>query len=160
MINFLKDILNHKCEDAETPAINEDKIAITKLQIATCALFLEIAHADDEFLDIEKDKIISVMKKLFDLSNESVENLLELSEEKRTRSISLYEYTDIINNSFTQAEKYQVLKNLWQLILIDEKLDAYEAHFIRKISGNLKMNHSDMISAKMEVKAELEEKSN
>ena len=160
MINFLKDILNHKCDDAETPAITEDKNEITKLQIATCALFLEIAHADDEFLDIEKDKIISVMKKLFDLSDESVENLLELSEEKRTRSISLYEYTDIINNNFTQAEKYQVLKNLWQLILIDEKLDAHEAHFIRKISGNLKMRHADMITAKMEVKAELEGKNN
>lgn len=155
MLKYLKDILNKSETNFNSETIHSDKNVVLKLQIATCALFLEIAHADDEFLDIEKDKIISVMKKLFNLDNEKVALLLELSEEKRTDSVSLYEYTDVINSNFNKEEKYQVLKNLWHLILIDEDLDSHEEHFIRKISGNLKMSHGDMIAAKLEVKAEL-----
>jgi uncharacterized tellurite resistance protein B-like protein len=155
MINFLKDILSQNEVEIEKEAVSENKNKPTKLQIATCALFIEAAKADDEFLDIERAKIIKVMKNLFDLTTDSVNYLMQLSEEKRDESVSLYEYTDIINHNFNKNEKFQVMKYLWRLVLIDQNLDAYEAQFMRKIAGNLKMEHSDMIAAKMEVKAEL-----
>ena len=158
MINFLKDILSQNETAIEKETVNENKNKLTKLQIATCALFIEAAKTDDEFLDIEKAKIIKVMKKMFDLSTESVNHLMQLSEEKRDESVSLYEYTDIINNRFTKAEKFEVMKYLWHLVFIDDHLDSYEAHFMRKIAGNLKMEHTDMIAAKMEVKKKLEGK--
>jgi uncharacterized tellurite resistance protein B-like protein len=156
MIKFFKDILSQKDNsDVVDESRSDEANKVTKLQIATCALFLEAAKSDDEFLDIEKTNIINVMKNIFRLDNQSINHLMKLAEHKQQESISLYEYTDIINYNFTKAEKYEVLKYLWRLILIDENLDSYEAQFMRKITGNLKMNHSDMIASKMEVKAEL-----
>ena len=45
------------------------------------------------------------MKKDFDLDDECVNELLELSEQKVKDSVSIYEFSSVINESFTQQEK-------------------------------------------------------
>lgn len=151
MIDYLKNLLTGK--------INDDEIIVQldnekRVQIATCALFLEVAHSDDDFSMEEKEFIESTMKEKFNLDDKMVSELIDLSMRQTERSVSLYEFTEIINQIFDQNSKFDILKNLWRLVFADGKLDQYEEYFIRKISGNLHMEHSDMIAAKMEVKAE------
>lgn len=154
MLTKLKDILmGTATEDAEEgSSLNSRK----KLQAATYALFIELANSDDEFTENEKKLIYNIIKKQFDLDSDEMSELHELAETIMNRSVSLYEYTDIINRHFSSDEKYEVLKNLWRLILIDGKLDAHEEYFIRTISRNLHMEHSDLIAAKMEIKEEMD----
>ena len=126
-----------------------------KLEVATCALFIELAYSDDEFAEEERKLINELIRDTFILDSDEMNELLELAEEKMQKNISLYEYTDIINHHFGKDEKYTVLKNLWRVILVDGKLDAHEEYFIRKVSSNLHLEHKDLISAKMEVKEEM-----
>ena len=151
MTGYIKNLLTGK--------INDDEIIVQldnekRVQIATCALFLEVAHSDDDFSMEEKEFIESTMKEKFNLDDKMVSELIDLSMRQTERSVSLYEFTEIINQIFDQNSKFDILKNLWRLVFADGKLDQYEEYFIRKISGNLHMEHSDMIAAKMEVKAE------
>ncbi len=125
------------------------------LQIATCALFIEMANADDDFADEEREKIISVMQKLFSLDKEYVDELIELSEERIKKSISIYEFTTIINDNFSKEKKFELLKNLWRIIYIDETLNMHEDHLIKKIGNTLNMDHHDIIDAKLLVKEEI-----
>jgi uncharacterized tellurite resistance protein B-like protein len=126
-----------------------------RLEIATCALFIEMANADEKFLKVEKEKVIQIMKKLFDLDDEYVEELIELSERQVEESLSVFEFTSEINANSTDEEKYEIVKNLWRLILVDDELHPFEDYLIRKISNNLNFSHKDMIAAKMEVKEEM-----
>ena len=152
MIDFLKTlILGHPSISESDQPVNNAR----RVQIATCALFLELAHSDDEFTIEEEEFIRSIMKEKFDLDNQTVNELIELSTQQTKKSVSIYEFTEIINQNFDNAFKYEVLINLWRLVYADGKLDKYEDYFMRKVSGNLKMEHSQMISSKMEVKAEL-----
>ena len=151
MIDYLKNLLTGKINDDEiTVQLDNEK----RVQIATCALFLEVAHSDDDFSMEEKEFIELTMKEKFNLDDKMVSELIDLSMRQTERSVSLYEFTEIINQIFDQNSKFDILKNLWRLVFADGKLDQYEEYFIRKISGNLHMEHSDMIAAKMEVKAE------
>lgn len=151
MIDSIKKIiLGTELSNQEDLKTGNDK----RVQIATCALFLELANSDDNFSIEEKGFIDRIMKQLFGLDDQTVTELVELSIQQTEKSASIYEFTEIINQNFNDSEKYDVLKNLWRLIFSDGKLDMYEEYFIRKISGNLKLQHSDMIAAKMEVKAE------
>lgn len=151
MIDSIKKIiLGTELSNQEDLKTGNDK----RVQIATCALFLELANSDDNFSIEEKGFIDRIMKQLFGLDDQTVTELVELSIQQTEKSVSIYEFTEIINQNFNDSEKYDVLKNLWRLIFSDGKLDMYEEYFIRKISGNLKLQHSDMIAAKMEVKAE------
>jgi len=153
MINFLKDLIYG--EEYDDSNSHDDSDKSKRVQIATCALFIEVANSDDEFSDEEKELIFDLMKKQYDLSEEEIHELMELSQEQIDESVSLYEFTDIINKNFNTTEKYSVLKNLWRLILIDGKLDKHEEYFVKKISNNLRLEHRDLIAAKMEVKKEM-----
>ena len=153
MINFLKELINKKDPDGTSPNNYSDNNK--RVQIATCALFIEVANSDDEFSDDEKKLIFDLMKNQYNLSKEEMHELIDLSHEQIQESVSLYEFTDIINKNFDSEEKFSVLKNLWRLILIDGKLDKHEEYFVRKISNNLNLEHRDLIAAKMDVKNEM-----
>ena len=151
MIDFFKKMITEKeIVDLAAEPTNEKK----RLQIATCALFLEVAHSDDDFSIEEKIFIESTMRDKFNLDEQTVSELIELSMKQTDKSVSLYEFTEIINQHFDKNAKYEVMKNLWRLVFADDNLDKYEEHFLRKISGNLHIEHSDFIAAKLEVKAE------
>lgn len=156
MLNYLKQIFALEGEEkgsahpGKPVKINEEK----KLQVATCALLLEMAKADEEFSDDERTKIISVIQKTFSLDKEYIDELIELSEERIKESISIYEFSTIINQNFSKDEKFELLKNLWRLIYVDETLNMHEDHLIKKIGSTLNMEHRDIIAAKLMVKEE------
>jgi uncharacterized tellurite resistance protein B-like protein len=126
-----------------------------KLQAATCTLFIEMAKADDNFTEQEKDKIISIMNSTFELDDECVNDLIELAEKRLETDDSIYDFTKVINNNFNNDEKFELLKNLWRLIYVDKDLNMYEDHLIKKIGGLLNMGHEDIIGTKLLVKEEL-----
>ena len=95
------------------------------------------------------------MKNDFDLDDECVNELLELSEQKVKDSISVYEFSSVINESFTQQEKFELMKNLWRIIYEDGKLDSHEDRLIKIIGSTLNLEHKDVIGAKLFVKQEL-----
>jgi uncharacterized tellurite resistance protein B-like protein len=151
MFDFLKKILLPSEEKQETIKVGSGR----KLQIATCALFIELAKADSSFDDIEREKIIRIMKRTFDLEEDYIHDLIELASEHVEKSISLYEFTPIINDSFSPAEKYELLKNLWRLVYIDNELDKYEEHLVKRIGKMLNVEYTEIIAARMQVKEEL-----
>ncbi|MDO8549983.1 MAG: TerB family tellurite resistance protein [Ignavibacteria bacterium] len=152
MIKHLKQIFKSTGEALQTDEAKVDENK--KLQVATCALLIEMAKADNEFTDDERKKIIKVMQKTFNLEKEYVDELIELSEESVRKSISIYEFTTTINENFSKDEKFELLKNLWRLIYIDETLNMHEDHLIKKIGNTLNMEHRDIIGAKLMIKEE------
>lgn len=89
---------------------------------------------------------------MFNLNDEQVHELIDLAEERIVKSVSLYEFTDVLNQEFDQDEKYELAKKMWQIVFIDNVLNKYEEYLMRIISNNLKLSHRDMIAAKTEAK--------
>ncbi len=145
MLSFIKKFFNNnETSDSTNPK--------QKIQIATAALFIEIAKSDNHFSKEEFIIFKNIIKEMFNLKDEELEELLDLTEERIIKSVSLYEFTDVINNHFNENEKFELVKNLWKLIYADNVLNKYEEHLIRIISNNLKLSHRDMIAAKLSVK--------
>ncbi|MBU0472587.1 MAG: TerB family tellurite resistance protein [Bacteroidetes bacterium] len=147
MLDFFKNIIT-----TENFAENYD--SQKQLQLATCALFIEVANADDDFSKVENEFIKKIIKEKFGLEDGLVNELLEESRLKTEKSISLYEFTKTINQFFNKKEKIEIVKNLWKLVFSDGVMDKYEEHFMRTISNNLHLPHSEMIATKLEAKEE------
>ncbi len=153
MFEYLKKVLIPEIgSNRNNTQSNQEK----KIQVATCALFIELAKADNDFSEIEKEKIISLMQDIFNLDEEYVKELIELSESKVNQSVSVYEFTTVINNNFDRNEKIDLLINLWRLVYVDDTLDQYEDGLMRKLGTLLNLEHSDLINAKLLVKQEKE----
>ncbi len=123
-----------------------------RIQVATCALLLEVANSDDEFSDIERDSIIQTLKRDFNLSDEYAEELVELSDKKRKESIDLWQFTHLINEHYSLEEKIKIIEMVWKVIYADGKLDKHEDHLAHKLSGLLKLSHKQLIDAKLKVR--------
>lgn len=126
-----------------------------KVEIAACALFIEMAKADGEFSDEERKLIISEMKDTFKLDDDYVNDLILLAEQRIKESVSLYEFTGVINTTFTHDEKIELIESLWKLIYKDEKLSKYEDHLIKRIAATINIEHKQIINAKLWVKEQM-----
>ncbi len=159
MFEYLRKVLSPERDEQVSQEIETSSTKSTskKYQVATAALLVEVAKADGNFSEDERKRIIDLMKNDFDLDDECVNELLALSEQKVKDSVSIYEFSSVINESFTQQEKLDLIKNLWRIIYEDGKLDSHEDRLIKIIGSTMNIDHKDIIAAKLFVKQEIGE---
>ena len=122
------------------------------IRVATCALFLEMSNIDGEFSKTERENIISIMKKHYDLSDEYVVALLEASHEELKGSIDLWQFTNLINQNYSMEEKLRIIEAIWRVAYTDGKLDKHEDYLVHKLAKLLRLSHKQLIEAKVKVK--------
>lgn len=147
MLGILDQFFSKEQESSST----DEKDMNKKVEIATCALLLEVANVDKQFSAIEKDRIIEILKHDYKISEEYIFELIEIAEKERTKSIDLWHFTHRINESYSLKEKIKVVETVWKIIYADGKLDRYEDYLIHKISKLLNLDHKHMIDAKLKV---------
>ena len=123
----------------------------TELQIATCAVLLEMAHADDEFSQQEEQRIEDLMKKNFDLPPETFNEIMEISNKRRGDSIDLWQFTNTIKQNYPPEQKQKVIEMIWNVIYADGHLDQHEDYLVHKLAKLLGLNHKQLIDAKVKV---------
>jgi len=123
-----------------------------RLAVATCALLLEAAQADDEFSPDERDLVTALVKERFGLAGADLEELLELAESRRQRSAGLYEFTRLIGEHTGHAGKLEILELLWRVVYRDGRLEAREDALMHKLARLLELPHGDLIALKLRVK--------
>lgn len=134
---------------AEAPQDEQRRIAV-----ATCALLLELAHADGEFDAREELMLEEVITQRFAISGAAREELLALAHQKRHASVDLYAFTRVLNDHFSAQQKHELIKELWRLVYSDGTMHHHEEYLVRRISDLLRIPHRKMIDAKLEVKQE------
>ena len=122
------------------------------IRIATCALLLEISNIDGEFSALERESIISIMKRNFDLSDEHATTLLEASNEELKGSIDIWQFTNLINQNYSIEDKIRVVEMVWDVVYADGKLDKHEDYLVHKLATLLRLTHKQLIEAKLKVK--------
>ena len=130
----------------------QDGNSAERIRVATCALLLEVANSDDEFSESEREHIVRILTKDFQLSHEDAQELMQLSERERKESIDLWQFTNQINEHYSLNEKIKIIEMVWKVIYADGKLDKYEDHLAHKLSRLLRLTHDQLIEAKLKVK--------
>jgi uncharacterized tellurite resistance protein B-like protein len=129
----------------------ETDIKFDRVQIATCVILLEVAKFDFELSSIEKETTKAILKHEFSISEEAIEDLMKIAEEKREESVDLWEFTNVINQNFSREERMKIMESAWKIIYADEKLDKYEDHYVHVLAGLLRLRHEELIEAKLRV---------
>lgn len=148
MFNFKKLLI--KPESAVTALSEQDEF--DRIQVAMCVILLELATSDDEMSSEEKTTISEILKRKFQLPPDAIEDLMELATEKREASVGLWQFTNLINEAFSREQKMRVMEAAWEVIYADKKLDKYEDYIVRRLSKLLRLNHEEMIAAKLKVR--------
>lgn len=122
-----------------------------RLRLATAALLLEMAQADNERHSVEFQAIHEGIREVFELTDEETVALIELADHEAHEATDEFEFTNLINEHYDYSEKCRVVELLWRVCLADAEMDRYEEHLVRKIAGLLHVEHKDFIAAKLRV---------
>ena len=150
MIKKIKDLITKISNKEEI----EESSNILQLDKACAALLVEIAFADKDFDEREKESLKQSLLKSYDIDIETINEIINDAEKTVEESTSLYEYTRTVNDEFEYPQKLNLLENLWKVAYADETLDKYEEHLLRKISDLIHISHSDYINIKLRVRGD------
>ncbi len=148
MIRTIQEFFQQRIITEQTPVVSLERA----LQLATTALLIEISRADFEVADEERIAIEEALTRSFGLTEDETREIIALAEEEVDASVSLYEFTRLVDDSFTYEQKKHIIGLLWQIAYSDDRLEEHEEHLIRKIAKLLHIDHSDFIAEKLRAK--------
>ncbi len=125
------------------------------LQLATAALLIEMTRADFKVEESERRMVGDAIRRAFDLSPEETAELIRLAEEESQQSVSIYDFTRLIDRGFELGQKKHIVELLWRVAFSDAELEKHEEHLIRKIAKLIHVPHPDFIDAKLRAKESL-----
>jgi len=120
------------------------------LNLAVAALLVEVLRADYEVGPGEREQVVRSIGKLLSLGESESSALLELAERQADESHDLYQFTSMINQAYTAAEKERLVEHLWRVARADQSIHKYEEHLIRRIAELLHVPHASFIAAKLQ----------
>jgi uncharacterized tellurite resistance protein B-like protein len=123
-----------------------------RIHVAAGVVLLEVAHVDDDCSPEEMEHIVATLRDRFELSDDCVNDLLELAHADREQALDLWQFTSHINKHFSLDEKQALMEDVWRIIYMDGKLDEHEDHFAHKLANLFHLSHSQLIDAKLKAR--------
>ena len=120
----------HRAMSADSP--NPD-IRNRDTRVAACALLLELAHADDQFSERERDHLRAAITRQFALDQGEAEELLALAAQTRAQATDLWQFTSLIKENYSRGQKMVLLEVMWGVVYADGELAEKEEYLMRKI---------------------------
>jgi uncharacterized tellurite resistance protein B-like protein len=120
--------------------------------IAACALLLEIAHADDVFAPEERERILRAVREDLGVPAADVDEVVRLAEEERRESVDLYQFTKLVGEKFTRAQRLRLVEVIWGVVYADGTLSAVENQLARRIAELLGFQHPEVQAVREKVK--------
>jgi len=133
----------------ETPERESETQLQHRLRLAAAALLVETARADFGADAQERRTMATLLEGALQLSAQEVEALLAQAEQQASEATSLYEFTRLVNDHFSPANKQQLIEAMWQVAWADGDLDKYEEALIRQVAELTYVPHADYIRAKL-----------
>ena len=121
-------------------------------RLATAALQLEVAWADDTAAGAEKAAIGVVLSERFGLDAQEASALMDAAEAHRHDATDLYNTTSLLRTALTRTELRDVLEALWRVVYADGKLDAHEDALLHRLARMLGLDHAELIALKLKVR--------
>lgn len=140
LLEHLKKLFQSSSDDTSSSTLS--------LELVSAALLIEVAKADFEFEESERQRLLALLQERFGLSDEDSHAIIEQAEKRVEDSTSLYEFTREINEQCDPEEKIALLESMWRMAFADGELDKYEEHLIRRVADLLYVPHSRFMTAK------------
>ena len=107
------------------------------LQLAACALLLDVAYADGEFSDVERAQIERTLERRFGLPPSGAGQVIALAEAERAHAVDHFAFTSTLLRGYDTAQKVALAEAMWSVALADGEIAEHEHYLTRKIANLL-----------------------
>jgi uncharacterized tellurite resistance protein B-like protein len=122
-----------------------------EVNVAICALFLEMGRIDETFTTQEMAAVVDILTEKYGLAREHVDALMAEADRELKESVDLWQFARVINENYSNARKEKLIERLWRIVYVDGKMDEHEHYLMNKLSNLLRLSHNELIDAKLKV---------
>jgi uncharacterized tellurite resistance protein B-like protein len=148
MIDIVKKFFS---KSTPVDAVSTQQAPAHDIQVAVCALCIEIAGIDEKFTQQELETLLSILIKKYNLSSDKAEALMAVADQALEDSVDLWQFAQLINENYAIEEKMEIIEMLWKIVYVDGKMDEHEHYLMNKLSSLLRLSHNQLIDAKLKV---------
>ncbi|MBA3258080.1 MAG: TerB family tellurite resistance protein [Gemmatimonadales bacterium] len=148
MLDSIRGFVTRKILRPAPAAADPRAPATSGVQVAACALLLELAHADGEFSPEERAHIEGAVARHFGLDETTTRELLELADAERRESIDHFQFTRLIAEQYDLGQKLVLAEVMWGVILADGQIATHEGWLVRKLGHLLELEPGYLADAK------------
>ena len=116
--------------------------------LAAAILMFEVVWADHEVSDAEVAAMTDLLAKQFALDEHRVAEIVAESRSSHEESVGVFPFTRVVNDNLSEEQKYEIIRSMWTIALVDNELDALEEHTIRRVADLIYLPHARFIAAK------------
>ncbi|NHA14079.1 TerB family tellurite resistance protein [Thioalkalivibrio sp. XN279] len=121
------------------------------LRLATAALLLEMARADRDETEQERRAAGAVLARHFALEQGAAEALLARADSSLEHTVSLYEFTRVLNDTLSPEERREVVRLVAEVAASDGVFDKHEQHLLSKLADLLHLRRAEYATIRASV---------
>ena len=138
MFKLFKTTVN-KFKNNEENIQNDEVKALNSI----VALLVEAASIDGEIGNDEKNQIENILIERLNLDKIKAEKILEQTISEAEDQIEIWSKTNDIRKELDYEERLNIFELMWEIVLVDDVLDVFEAQLMRRVSGLLYISDID-----------------
>ena len=143
MFELFKTTVN-KFKNNEENIQNDEVKALNSI----VALLVEAASIDGEIGNDEKNQIENILIERLNLDKIEAKKILEQTISESEEQIEIWSKTNDIRKELDYEERLNILELMWEIVLVDDVLDVFEAQLMRRVSGLLYISDIDSGTSK------------
>lgn len=121
-------------------------------QLAEAALMFHVIAADGIITAEERERFASLLERHFGLAQAETAALMEAARQADNEAIDLYGFTSILKRELDRDERFQLIRNLWEMVYADGVVHELEDNIVWRIADLLGVEGRDRMELKRLVK--------
>jgi uncharacterized tellurite resistance protein B-like protein len=132
---------------APAPASRPDAVPY-----AAAMLLAEMARVDHDIQDIDLVAAREALQQLFALTAPQADALLDEASHPGNRPTSYHGLASVLNGTLSAHDRARLIEHMWRVAHVDDEVDMYEDHLVRKIADLLYVPHRELIAARQRIR--------
>jgi uncharacterized tellurite resistance protein B-like protein len=155
MFESLRNFVSEFVEGDKHPS----QFADNDYRLAAVALLVHAATIDGEMSPSERDKLHTVVKQRFNLSDVLTDELIDKATEAEHEAVDLYHFTSLLNRSLDDDGRARVIEMMWEIVYADGRRDELEDNLLWRAADLLGVSQRQRIELRRRIADEAIERS-
>lgn len=117
-------------------------------QLAAAALLFHVVAIDGVVSAEERAKLREVLRRRFDLDEESAEDLIGAARQADLEAVDLYGFTSVLKARLDAAGRERVIEMMWEMVFADGEVHEFEDNVVWRVAELLGVSGRDRIRLK------------
>jgi uncharacterized tellurite resistance protein B-like protein len=128
-----------------------DRFADDDLRLAAVALLVHTASIDGAFHGRERERLHAIIKRQYELDDETADSLIAEAVEVERRSIDLYQFTSKLARTLDLKGRARLVEMMWEIVFADDTVTEFEDNLIWRAADLLGISREERIALRERV---------